>query len=238
MSRPFAAFDIDGTLIRWQLYHAIADKLAQNGLLDPQAFAKVKHARMTWKKRTSANSFDDYEATLVRLFNQAIVDIRVEDFQAACQSVLEEYKDQVYTYTRDLITELRKQNYLLFAISGSQQEIVRLLADYYQFDDYGGTVYEIVDGRFTGHSDPLRSDRKPALLKQLAANHNATWQGSVAVGDSEGDIPMLEIVERPIAFNPSQALFRHAAEKGWKVVLERKNMVYRLEPRNGSYLLA
>ena len=28
MPRPFAVFDIDGTIIRWQLYHALADELA------------------------------------------------------------------------------------------------------------------------------------------------------------------------------------------------------------------
>ncbi len=32
MSQPFAVFDIDGTIIRWQLYHALADELAKENI--------------------------------------------------------------------------------------------------------------------------------------------------------------------------------------------------------------
>ena len=35
-SRPFAVFDIDGTLIRWQLYHAVADDMAKQNIINPQ----------------------------------------------------------------------------------------------------------------------------------------------------------------------------------------------------------
>ena len=238
MSRPFAVFDIDGTLIRWQLYHALADELVRLGEIETKAFEQVKAARMTWKNRSDENSFDKYEIALVNLVNQAVTGISVQAFEAACQAVLAEYKDQVYTFTRDLIKQLKDEDYLLFVISASQAEIVKLLADYYGFDDFGGTVYEQVDGKFTGRSDPLRSQRKPEYLEGLVSKHGADWQGSIAVGDSESDIPMLERVERPIAFNPSKPLFEHASTKGWRIVVERKNMVYELEATDGRYLLA
>lgn len=237
MSRPFAAFDIDGTLIRWQLYHAIADDMVKTGLISRDDFRHVRDMRMQWKKRTEI-SFDDYELALVRLIEDVLPKLTVADVQAASQRVIEEYKDQVYTFTRDLIQELKAKDYLLFAISGSQKEIVAMLATYYGFDDWGGTVYESEDGRFTGNKDILRSSRKPEFLKELVAKHHATWEHSVAVGDSESDIPMLSIVERPVAFNPSKGLFEHAKTAGWDIVVERKNVIYRLEPRDGSYLLA
>lgn len=239
--RPFAVFDIDGTIIRWQLYHAVADKLAKHGALHAAEFAKVRASRMTWKNRTDESSFDTYERQLVALVNRAITNISVQEVEQAYAEVIHEYKDQVYTYTRSLISRLREQGYLLFAISGSQAEIVKLLADHYDFNDYGGTVYERVGGHFTGKNEPLHSDRKPVFLKELVSKHDATWQGSIGIGDSESDIPMLSTVEQPIAFNPSKKLFQHARQCGWKIVLERKNMVYEMEPRkddNGSYVLA
>lgn len=237
MNRPFAAFDIDGTLLRWQLYHAVADEMVRRGLIDPAAYQKVKAARMTWKRRSHAESFDEYEQTLVQLIGSSIANIKVEDFNAAADAVIDEYKDQVYTYTRDLIQELKSKNYLLFAISGSQVEIVGKLARYYGFDDWGGTVYESKNGHYTGNSQPLRSQRKPEYLKELVAKHHASWQGSVAVGDSESDIPMLSTVEQPIAFNPSRALFDHAKTEQWPIVVERKNVVYKLESSDGHYRL-
>lgn len=237
MSRPFAVFDIDGTLIRWQLYHALADELVKRGLIDADRFQKVREARMTWKTRTHESSFQDYETTLITLIDGVIANIEVNKLRDACQEVIEQYKDQVYTFTRDLIEDLRHKDYLLFAISGSQAEIVGMLAHYYGFDDYGGSKYETRDGKFTGRKDLLISTRKPEYLQDLVTKHGATYRASVGVGDSEGDIPMLSKVEQPIAFNPTKLLFEHAQTKQWKVVVERKNMTYQLELRNDAYQL-
>jgi HAD superfamily hydrolase (TIGR01490 family) len=235
--RPFAVFDIDGTLIRWQLYHALGDELARMGRLDAEQFQKVRGARMAWKRRTAEASFEAYELTLVKLIDAALTGISVADLEQACHSVLAEYKDQVYTYTRDLIRDLQAQNYLLFAISASPAEIVGLLAGYYGFDDYGGSVYETKDGFFTGKIDLLMSEQKPAYLKKLVRQHAASWPGSLAVGDSQSDIPMLSAVEQPIAFNPNKPLYEHAVANSWPIVVERKNMVYKLGPNNVSYQL-
>ena len=236
--RPFAAFDIDGTIIRWQLYHAIAEELAHAGVLGGIEYETVRAARLRWKNRHSHDAFEDYERTLVNVVDAALTGISVEQLKAACSTVITQYKNQVYTFTRDLIKQLQADGYLLFAISASQSEIVQLLAEYYNFDDYAGSIYETKDGYYTGHKDLVKSTRKPEYLKQLVNKHSATWQGSIAVGDSESDIPMLNIVENPIAFNPSKPLFEQAAASNWRVVIERKNMIYDLRSRDGTYLLA
>ncbi len=134
--RPFAVFDIDGTIIRWQLYHAISDALAQQGYIGSGEFDQVRQARMNWKRRTGEESFRDYEHELIGVFDKALKGLRLEDLAAAAEAVFEEYKEQVYTYTRDLIRDLKSRNYLLFAISGSPAVIVNKLTDYYGFDDF------------------------------------------------------------------------------------------------------
>jgi phosphoserine phosphatase len=48
---------------------------------------------------------------------------------------------------------------------------------------------------------------------------------------------MMDIVENPIAFNPEKKLFEYIGQKGWKIVVERKNMVYELENKDGKYQL-
>jgi HAD superfamily phosphoserine phosphatase-like hydrolase len=194
---------------------------------------------MVWKKRTHETSYLAYEKELIQAYHEAIRHISVQAFHRAVQTVFEEYKDQTYTYTRDLIRKLQAQNYLLFAVSASQNEIVKLLAEYYGFDDAGGSVYHQTDGgRFTGTLDLLKREKKPEFIRQLIEKHEATHRGSIAVGDSDGDIPMLSFVEQPIVFNPDKKLFAHARAHHWKIVLERKSMIYELEPYHGSYILA
>ncbi len=62
-------------------------------------------------------------------------------------------------------------------------------------------------------------------------------EGSIAVGDSENDIKMLEMAERPIAFNPTIGLYAEARSRKWEIVVERKNVIYRLEPGTDGYVL-
>ena len=69
-------------------------------------------------------------------------------------------------------------------------------------------------------------------------NHDVTFSGSIAVGDSAGDLKMLEVVEKPIVFNPEKKLYDIALQRGWEIVIERKNMIYKLESRDGKYVLA
>src|SRR4029079_18165341 len=126
--------------------------------------------------------------------------------------------------------------YLLFAISGSQSEIVAKIASHYGFDDFVGSTYERKGNKFTGKKI-IAKDSKHIILQNLVSKHGATYKNSIGVGDSEGDLTMLGEVSRPIAFNPSKLLFEEAKKRGWPIVIERKNMIYNLEPKDGKYLL-
>ena len=235
--KRFAVFDIDGTLIRWQLYHAVADKLVALGFIAPVKFQQIRDARMVWKRRESTESFKDYELELVRLYSDILTEITPEQFEQAAQTVFEEYRDQVYIYTRDLIRDLKKDGYLVFAISGSQKTIIAKLATYYGFDDFVARDDEIEDGRFTGKSTtPIFS--KDQVLKELAKKHGCGFRDSVGVGDSLSDAKMLELVQQPIAFNPELELFKKARQNGWQIVIERKNVIYKLKGEDGAYVLA
>jgi HAD superfamily phosphoserine phosphatase-like hydrolase len=236
IERPFAAFDIDGTLIRWQLYHAIADYLVKLGFIAPVKFQAIKDARMVWKRRENSESYRQYEQQLVKLYSEIMQEITYDQFQQTAESVFLEYKDQVYIYTRALLKHLKQDGYLLFAISGSHKEIIEKMAKYYDFDDFSSREDEHKDNHFTGKSTtPIFN--KDEVLKELVKKHRANFKGSIVVGDSISDAKMLAMAERPIAFNPERKLFDHAKQKDWKIVLERKNMYYELEYKNGKYQL-
>ena len=234
--KPFEQFDIDGTLIRWQLYHAIADALNKFGYIDAETFLKVKNARMNWKERVHSEAFKDYEHELIDTIDQLMTELTFRQYDKAINNVFDEYKDQAYTYSRGLINSLKKDGYILLAISGSQQEIVEKIAKHCGFDDWIGSEYIRVDDGFSGKKI-VRSADKRTVLENLIQKHKLSRTRSVGVGDTATDIPMLEMVETPIAFNPEINLFNHAQSKGWKIVIERKNVVIELKAKNGQYIL-
>ena len=227
MSRKFAVFDFDGTLIRWQLYHAIVDELASEGLVDKGSYKKVKIARHKWKVRESQDAIKDYEGELVSCYKLSLPNLSQPQRDGAIEKVYAAHKEQVYVYTRELVKKLKDDGYFLIAISGSHREAVELVAKHYGFDDWVSTKYEKVDGKFTGNYR-LPAAEKDKVLNSLIKEHGLSLKNSYAVGDSESDIPMLALAENPVAFNPTQKLLDHARTKGWKIIVERKNVVYEL----------
>jgi HAD superfamily hydrolase (TIGR01490 family) len=236
MSKLFAVFDIDGTLIRWQLFHAIVHSLGKRGYMPAAAHEHIRKARLDWKIRATDEGFATYEAVLIHEYRAALKQMSTEDYATIVQDVFDEYKDQTYTYTRNLIRRLKGEGYMLLAISGSHQEVIQKLAAYHGFDDAVGASLEQIGDRFSGVIDTPVFDKARAL-KQLIAKHGLSTQGSIAVGDSPSDAPMLEMVEHPLVFNPDKKMFTIARDHHWPVVVERKNMIYELEPADDSYAL-
>lgn len=234
--KRFAVFDIDGTLIRWQLYHAVANSLARQGHLGEDAYDRLRDARMVWKERRNENAFSHYERLLVDTFELALPRIKSADFDFVVEQVIDEYKNQVYTYTRDLIVDLKQKGYFLLAISGSHQELVEKLAEHYGFDDVVGTRYERKGQKFSGESF-IASHDKLSVLNELIAKYNLSTVDSIAVGDTKSDAPLLHAVENPIAFNPDRKLYAYARQQRWPIVIERKSVIYTLNSQDGHYTL-
>jgi HAD superfamily hydrolase (TIGR01490 family) len=236
-SSIFAVFDIDGTLIRWQLFHATVHHLGKHGFIPADAHERIKQARMNWKVRTTDEGFEKYELALVLEYLEAIKRITPQQCELIYQEVFDEYKDQTFTYTRDLIKDLKEKGYTLIAISGSQDQIIQKLAKHHGFDIAVGATMEQIDGKYSGKITTPIFDKAKAL-QQIIDEHGLTTKDSYGVGDSKSDVPMLEMVDNPIVFNPDTKFFKIAKSKQWKIVVERKNMTYELEPHDGTYLLA
>jgi len=239
MSKPqkFAVFDIDGTLVRWQLFHAIVHHLGQEGYILRRQHEQIRAARMHWKNREDIEGFRAYELVLLEIYLEVMKQILPEDHDRIVDEVVGEYRDQTHVYTRDLAHRLQGEGYLLFAISGSHDGAVGKVARHHGFDDWIGANFEIQNGQYTGEVTTPVFD-KAAALRTLVEKHHATFEGSYAVGDSWGDTSMLNVVEHPIAFNPDKGLYEAAVEHAWPIVIERKNVIYELAAENGGYTLS
>src|SRR5690606_5859495 len=100
-----------------------------------------------------------------------------------------------------------------------------------------GSVYEVDKGIYTGNflEDPFRNGKDKALLKFISENNlKIDLKKSIAIGDSWGDISMLNIVGFPIAFNPSNDLAKVAKKNNWKIIVERKDVIY--EVRESKFI--
>ena len=233
----FAVFDIDGTLFRSGLYREVIFELVRMGAVPERLAQTYEPLELAWKQRAHGNAFREFEYVMATTFDTVLTQIKISDYDRAVDTVITAQRDNVYVYTRDLVRDLKKQGYTLIAISGSQEEMVQPFAEYYGFDIWVGQHFERAGDYFTGEIVKTH-EGKDKFLSKIIAEHKLDLAGSIGVGDSGGDIEMLEMVEHPIAFNPESNLLNHAKKAGWEIVIERKNVIYTLREQDGSYVLA
>lgn len=224
--KKVAIFDIDGTLFRSSLLIEITDALIQEGVFPAIARENYASAYKNWLERRDA--YEEYIEAVVKSFLQNIKGVRQKDFIKIAKKVIAFHQNRVYRYTRDLVQELKNKNYYLLAISHSPLEIVAEFCKNFGFNKVYGLVYEVnKDGKFTGkvlYLDIISDKSK--ILKRAVEKENLILKDSVGVGDTESDIAFLKMVEKPICFNPNQKLYKYAKNKGWKIVMERKDVIY------------
>ncbi|MDX1766004.1 MAG: HAD family phosphatase [Candidatus Saccharimonadales bacterium] len=235
--QKFAAFDIDGTIARTSLYLQLVEEMIALDLIPEDVYQDFQAAKQKWLDREHSEAFHEYNRSVVTSFEPYMKKIPVSQLESLSEQVIDHVKRRSYVYTRDLIHQLKSKDYFLIAISGSHKELAEPFAEHYGFDIVVGRSFERIGDSFTGQADRTFTD-KDKILHELIVKHGLIKQDSIGVGDSAGDISMLEAVENPIAFNPEKKLLDHAQHNGWKVVVERKNVIFQLEIRDGRYVLA
>jgi len=224
-----AIFDIDGTIFRSSLMIELVNEFIKEGVFPKSAENEYRKSYKRWLDRT--DSYDKYLQDIVASFEKNIIGVKYSDFVKASKKIAGIKKDRVYRYTRELIKNLKKQNFYLLAISNSPKEMVESFAKKLGFDKIYGRVYELDSKkRFNGNIKYLDiiSD-KAKVYYHTAEKENLTLKGSVGVGDTETDIAFLKLVDNPICLNPNLILFRYAKRKGWKIIVERKDVIYKIQ---------
>jgi HAD superfamily hydrolase (TIGR01490 family) len=227
--KKVAIFDVDGTLFRSSLLIKLVEGFIEDGVF-PQAAQDGYLDQLTaWQDR--AGTYHAYIMAVVDVFHNNLQGVPYTAFRATSERVVDEAKDHVYRYTRDLVRDLKSKGFYLLAISHSPKGILDDFCKTVGFDKVYGRFYELgPTERFTGEMvDRHIIENKANIVRRVVTKEGLTLEQSIGVGDTESDIPFLELVERPICFNPNSELYAWAKRTGAEVVVERKDVVYTIQ---------
>jgi HAD superfamily hydrolase (TIGR01490 family) len=221
-----AIFDIDGTIFRKNLHFELLDELVYMGIFEKDVRKELVRLYGDWLNHEG--TYDAYREKLVSLYEEHIKDCRKKDIEKASEKVANFNAKRVYIYTRNLIEKYRKDHFMV-VISGSPVEIVKRYAEIFNFDMFFGSVYEVnKKGFYTGVPEFEPTKDKGKVIKDFIKEKGFGLKNSVGVGDTESDAKFLEIVDNPIAFNPNRDLKQIAEKNGWKIVIEKKDVIYEI----------
>jgi HAD superfamily hydrolase (TIGR01490 family) len=226
--KKIAIFDIDGTIFRKNLHFELINELVWMKVFPHQVRDDLTRAYTSWLEHKG--TYEDYRVALVNLYNKYITGKRRDDIIAASKIVVPFHKERTYVFAEELIKKIRMEGFAVIAISGSPIEIVEEFnKEHLKFDKVFGSRYAVdSNGLYTGEAEFEPTKDKGQVLKQYVLENNLTLEGSYGVGDTESDAGFLELVDNPIAFNPNYNLKKIAEEKKWKIVVEKKDVIYEI----------
>lgn len=224
--RKVAFFDVDGTLFRSSLFIELVEECIRVGIFPEHIRTQYEKEHVLWLNREG--TYEMYIEAMVSAFMEHIRGVYYGDFADVGRRVVEQQGKQTYRYTRDLIRDLKDKGYFIVAISQSPKTILDEFCHTHGFDKVYGRMYEIGPrDLFTGTVTDLDFIKdKSQVVERVFEKEGLSKENSIGVGDTEGDIPLLESVEMPICFNPNRTLYEHALKMKWPVIVERKDVVY------------
>ena len=153
---------------------------------------------------------------LLRYWPEGLKEKKVEDVVNNAQEFFQTEGKKFLPFVQESINLLNPTHDTYF-VTAEPQFVAEEVARIHTATGYFSTIFETKDGVFTGNvsSSLARKEDKGNALKELMGTH--TREQSIAFGDSDNDMDMLEGVEYPICVNPNEGLQKKAKEKGWHI---------------------
>jgi HAD superfamily hydrolase (TIGR01490 family) len=211
-----AVLDLDGTLYAGTLGIDLLNELARQQLFQPKALEKVLQTLEAYVQGELGR--EELAAHIYTLYGQGIVGLTQEQVVQAAAVAWEHSKHRVFPFVGELLSMLSQRGYTTVLMTGSPAEIVSQFTRAYAFDHVYTAGFQLQEGRYTGQlqSSPAAAGQKRSMLQRLSKELEADLSASLALGDSENDFEMFDLVGVPIAMNVQGQLSLQFQSRGWK----------------------
>jgi HAD superfamily hydrolase (TIGR01490 family) len=212
-----AFFDLDRTLMAGSSAYQFGRAAFKAGLINRRRLAADTWENIRFRLRGSTDEATD--AVKSRIF-EMLEGVRVRDMQRLAPDVLAGVLPRLYPKMLAIAYEHQDAGRPVFICTAASQEMAELMATVLTLDGAVGTVFEAVDGHYTGRGGGPFNYRegKAQAIRELAEREDIDLAASWAYSDSESDLPMLRAVGHPVAVNPDAELARIAREEGWEIL--------------------
>lgn len=219
--KSIALFDIDKTIYHGYTLLDCISAQESAGIITKNYVQEIVELHNQLKRGVL-----DYETAVAKvliIWAQALKGKSYTEILENTRDVLHQNKQKLYPFVNATVTAL-KPTHRIILITGEPQFIAQVMTETVGADQSVSTIYEVVNGRFTGDISMLLADRtqKEAQVRKISSENSD--QNSYAFGDSEADILMLSLVKHPICIDPSPELRQIAVSRNWRIISEPQNI--------------
>nr|WP_067290827.1 HAD family hydrolase [Marinobacterium profundum] len=211
-----AIFDLDNTLLNGDSDHAWGEFLCAQGIVDTTEYKEANDRFYQQYKTGTMDIFEFLEFALRPLAQHSTQQLEQwhDLFMQQC------VEPMMLPKALQLLADHRARGDFLLIITATNHFVTSPIARKLDVDALLATDPEMEDGRYTGKvaGTPCFREGKVERLHHWLQHNNHTLEGSYFYSDSQNDLPLLELVENPVAVDADDILTRTATERGWPVI--------------------
>ena len=209
-----AIFDLDNTLIGGDSDHLWGEFLCDEGIIaDRQSFQKKNDY-----------FYQQYELGLLDIYAWAEFSFEIlvrhsmkELGELHHKFMIAKIEPIILDKAQKCIDNHKKNGDTVLVITASNTFVTSPIVKRYGIDHLLATEPEIKSGRYSGKISGIpcfQSGKIDNLLPWMVQN-NETLEGSFFYSDSHNDLPLLDLVDNPVAINADKILTSEAIKRGW-----------------------
>ncbi|MDI1231602.1 MAG: HAD-IB family hydrolase [Methylobacter sp.] len=211
-----AIFDLDNTLIADDSDYLWGQFLVDQGIVDKSYYESA-----------NAKFYDDYKqgtldiAQFLRFSLKPLADNNPEQlYQWRAQFIEQAIRPLLLTPAQQLIDKHRSRGDTLLVITATNRFVTEPIVQLYGIENLLATTPEFIDGRYTGgfNGIPCFREGKVKLLEAWLTDSSETMQDSWFYSDSHNDLPLLKLVDHPVAVDPDEKLAEFADAANWPII--------------------
>lgn len=211
-----AIFDLDNTLLGGDSDHAWGEFLVQRGIVDRTVYAEAndRFYREYQNGTLDIHAYLAFALEPLTRFTRAELNTLHDDFMRTMITPMRLAKADA------LLAEHRARGDFLLIITATNAFVTRPIGAALGVDALLATEPEIRHDRYTGKITGTACFRegKVTCLREWLAQHPYDIATASFYSDSQNDLPLLEMVGRPVAVDPDDMLRRVASARGWPII--------------------
>lgn len=216
-----AIFDLDNTLIADDSDYLWGKFLVDQGIVDRLVYDKI-----------NAKFYKDYQngtLDMVAFLRFALAPLAahpIEQLHNWRQDFINTIiKPLLLDKAKALVEKHRSQGDTLLVITATNSFITAPIVALYGIEHLIATTPEMIEGKYTGNVNgvPCFQEGKVTRLNEWLTLNNEKLEGSYFYSDSHNDLPLLKLVDFPVAVDPDEKLRDFADTQKWEIISLRDN---------------
>lgn len=218
MQGRLALFDLDNTLLGGDSDHAWGEFLISKQLVDAETHRDKND--LFYQQYAEGNlDIHDY----VRFTLAPILHLNQDELCGLHREFMEQFISPMrLTKAESLVKQHQLANDICVIVTATNEFITAPIANIFKVDALIATELELEDGYFTGNISGIpcfkmgKVDKLKLWLSMQGNDYNL--ENSCFYSDSINDLPLLNLVAKPIAVDPDPQLLEVARNNDWEIM--------------------